>query len=479
MIDFDRLSPFEQFAILPETQQQKVLSAYSDDQLMRLEWDWNGWLARPAQRIPAGAWIIWLILTGRGWGKTRTGAETVYQWVRDGYTRIALVGRTVPDVRDTMIGYGGKGESGIMNVGPWPERPEYNAQQRAIYFPARKHASVSHPDQPTKPMGAVGTMFTAEKPAQLRGPQHEKAWIDELAQFQYEEAWDNLLLGLRLGDNPQCVVTTTPRRVPMIRSLLKDPTVHLTTGTTYDNLQNLADAFRLRVITRYEGTRLGRQELHGAMLEDVVGALWTSALIEKHRVQSYPANADGTPKMYRVVVAIDPQSIKTKAELAQSQEHDDEGGETGIVVAGIDVRGQSYVLEDVTLNGSPHEWASAAIAAYYRWHADRIVGEINNGGDMVGYTVGTVDPSVPFSEVWASKGKYTRAEPISALYERGYVHHVGLLAMLEDELTTWVPGDKSPNRLDACVWALSELFYPQKEQQGVVTQQEERPISPV
>jgi phage terminase large subunit-like protein len=234
---------------------------------------------------------------------------------------------------------------------------------------------------------------------------------------------------------------------------MKDPTTHVTRGTTYENLQNLAEAFRAKVIRRYEGTRLGRQELLAEVLTDVPGALWTLDQIDATRVRE-------TPPLVYVVVAIDPM---TRSRDRDGEEDDEQGGETGIIVAGLGQDGHGYVLNDATTHGPPADWAAAAINSYVEHQADVIVGEVNNGGDMVGYVIGSVDPRVPFSEVWASRGKFTRAEPISALYARRYCHHVGIFPELEEQMTTWVPGEKSPDRMDALVWATSRLFYPQKD----------------
>jgi phage terminase large subunit-like protein len=328
-----------------------------------------------------------------------------------------------------------EGESGVLHCAPPWNRPTYEPSKRRL----------------TWPNGAVAHCYGADEPALLRGPQHKKGWVDELASFKYDEAFDNFLLGLRLGDHPQAVVTTTPKPRKQLITLMKDPTTHVTRGTTYENLQNLAGAFREKVIRRYEGTRLGRQELLAEVLTDVPGALWTLDMIDAARVRE-------TPPLVYIVVAVDPMVRR-----ADPTDDEDEGGaETGIVVAGLSENGNAYVLEDATTRGTPVQWARAAIGAFVRHQADLIVGEVNNGGDMVGYTLSSVDPRVPFSEVWASRGKYTRAEPISALYARGFCHHVGVFPELEEQLTTWVPGEPSPDRMDALVWAISRLYFPQK-----------------
>ncbi len=387
--------------------------------------------------MPAGNWTTWLILAGRGWGKTRTGAEAVRQAVKDGRRRIALVAPTAADGRDVMV----EGESGLLSVGPESERPNYEPSKRRL----------------TWPNGAIATIYSAEDPDQLRGPGHDFAWCDELAAWKRpHETWDMLLFGLRQGTNPQAVVTTTPRPIKEIRDLLLDPTCVVTRGSTYENRANLAPAFFSQIVRRYEGTRLGRQELEAEVLSDTPGALWKLDLIDLSRVA-------GHPELIRVVVGVDPAASSN-----------DSSDETGIVVAGIGVDGHGYVLDDVTLRGTPGEWAGAAVRAYRATQADRIVGEVNNGGEMVGFTILTVDPNVSYKAVHASRGKQTRAEPIASLYEQGRIHHVGTLPALEDQMTTWIPGMRSPDRMDALVWALTELFLEAEEAEEDIVLYEDR-----
>lgn len=324
-------------------------------------------------------------------------------------------------MRDTMVELG---ESSILKTSPPWFMPTFEVTKRRLVWPN----------------GVIAVMYSGDEPDQLRGPQHGSAWVDELAKFKYpQETWDNLVLGLRVGEKPQAVVTTTPRPIPIIKALLRDRSTVDTVGSTYDNRANLSPVFIQQVMQRYEGTRLGRQELHGAILDDVEGALWNRETLERHRVREHP-------ELHRVVVAIDPQAKKGS------------GGETGIVVVGIGANEQGYVLDDVTVDGSPMEWGNQAIAAYHRFRADRMIAEVNNGGDMVEHTIRTIDAKMPFTQVRASRGKYTRAEPVAALYEQGKVHHVGLFAELEDQLCSWVPGEDSPDRLDALVWGLTELM---------------------
>lgn len=383
----------------------------------------NRWslIARPEQLPPAGDWQVWLILAGRGWGKTRSGAEFICSEVRAGRAgRVALVGRTSADVRDVMI----DGESGIMAISPASFRPEHIESRRRL----------------TWPNGAIATTYTADAPDQLRGPQHDLFWGDEIAAWKYPDAWDQLMFGLRLGSNPRGVATTTPRPTKIIRELIKALTTVVTGGSTYDNEANLPPAFIEKIVRRYEGTRLGQQELYARILDDVPGALWKQSIIDELRVVNHPPLA-------RIVVAIDPA-------VTSGEESD----ETGIVAVGIGDNGQGYVLADMTLRGSPAEWATTAIRAYHARQADRIIGEVNNGGEMVGHTLSTIDSTVSYKAVRASRGKYTRAEPIAALYEKGMIHHVGVFPELEDQMCTWVPGEKSPDRMDALVWGMTELM---------------------
>lgn len=377
------------------------------------------WTPRPSQMPPDGGWRVWLILAGRGWGKTRTGAEWVRQTVK-GYRYVNLIAATADDARDIMI----EGESGILSICPAGERPNYITSKRRLEWPN----------------GATSLIFTADEPERLRGKQHMALWADEIAAWRYPDSWDQAMLGLRLGDNPRAVATTTPRPVRIVRDLLTSPTTAVTRGSTYENRANLAPAFLEQIVSKYEGTRMGRQELNAELLDDVEGALWTRAMI-------VPAKQP-LPDMRRVVVAIDP--------AATSGEESDE---TGIIVAGIGVDGRGYVLADRSCRLSPDGWAKRAVAALDEFKADRVVAEVNNGGDMVEQVIRTVAPSIPYTKVHASRGKRTRAEPVAALYEQRKVFHAAAFADLEDQLCGWTPesGD-SPDRLDALVWALTTLM---------------------
>ena len=387
-------------------------------------YDWPFW-ARPNQLPPQGDWRVWLLLAGRGFGKSRTGAEWVREQVESGRSRrIALVAPTAADVRDVMI----EGESGLLAICPPWNMPVYESSKRRL----------------TWPNGAIATTYSAEEPDRLRGPQHDAAWCDEVAAWRYPETWDMLMFGLRLGVDPRCVVTTTPKPIPIVRNLLKSPTTAITRGSTYENRANLAEAFFEQIVAQYEGTRLGRQELYAEVLDDVEGALWTRALIDQHRVKV-------APELKRIVVAIDPAITAS-----------DDSDETGIVVAGLGVDNHGYALDDLSLRASPDGWARRAVAAYHARKADRIVAEVNQGGDMVEYTIRTVDPRASIKKVHAARGKQTRAEPIVALYEQGRIHHVGVLPQLEEQMCNWVPGMDSPDRMDAAVWAFTELMLGQR-----------------
>lgn len=427
------LSPASQLALLPPDEREAFFAECTPEELAALEYDWTGFWARPNQLPPPGPWKVWLILAGRGFGKSRTGAEQVLAWAKTPKRRIALVAETAADARDVMV----EGESGILACAPPWCQPKYEPSKRRL----------------TWPNGTLATTYSGDAPEQLRGPQHHYAWCDEVAKWKYPtESWDNLELGLRLGEHPQVVATTTPRPIPLLRQLLADPGTVVTRGSTYENTVNLAPSFKERILSRYEGTRLGRQELHAELLEDTPGALWSRTLLEASRVRT-------VPKLQRIMIGLDP------------------GGDAGIIAAGLGEDGHGYVLEDLSISGSPATWARQAVAGYHKLHANAIVAETNHGGAMVVTTMQTQDATVTVKVVWASQGKYARAEPVSALYEQGRVHHVGMFATLEDQMCSWVPGEglPSPNELDACVWVLTELMLGHKPAPiafpGGVTQQ--------
>lgn len=414
------LSLAARVAILPPAQRRAVLRAAGE--IEALSHSWRFW-SRPEQRAPSGDWRVWLILAGRGFGKTRSGAE----WVRNvaegnPRARIALVGRTAADVRDIML----EGPSGILSCCPQSFAPWYEPSKRRIVWPN----------------GARAICYSADEPNLLRGPNHTHAWADELAAWQYDDAWDQLEMGLRLGDHPRAVVTTTPRPTKLIRNLTQSEGTVITRGSTYDNAANLADTFIARMKTKYEGTRLGRQELFAEILDDAPGALWKNSMLEGIRVRV-------APELVRVVVAVDPAVTSNS-----------ESDETGIIVAGLGADGEAYVLGDYTMRDTPDAWAKEAVAAYRRHQADRVVCEVNNGGDLVEKLLRTVDPRLPIRQVRATRGKALRAEPVAALYEQKRVHHVGSLPRLEDQMTSWEPGvsAKSPDRVDALVYAITDLL---------------------
>jgi phage terminase large subunit-like protein len=432
----NELSPAEILARLPEDEREAAMKDLPPKVLAALRYNWDFW-ARPSQIEPLGDWTTWLILAGRGFGKTRVGAETIRKWVCGDTplspgrcSRIALVAETAADARDVMV----EGESGLLAIHPKDFRPIYEKTNRKV----------------TWPNGAVAYIYNATEPDQLRGPQHDAAWVDELAKFRYlQETWDQLQFGLRLGSHPRQLVTTTPRPLPLIKKLMNDEATVVTRGRTLDNASNLAAPFLRQIEERYGGTRLGRQELEGEVLEDIPGALWQRTTIDDLRRPVAPKQLD------RIIVAVDPAT--------SSEERSDE---TGIVCVGIakdaDGYNRGYVLADRSMRGAPDEWARAAVSLYREYEADRIVAEKNQGGEMVEAVLRAFDRNVPVSLVHASRGKLVRAEPISALYEQGRVHHVGRFDALEDQMCTFsIDYDRrngSPDRMDALVWGLSFLF---------------------
>lgn len=417
-------SPAEALARNPELR-KRFIESLSQEEAYQLEYEWNRFWARPKQVMPPGDWRVWLILAGRGFGKSKTGAQTVrYKVERGEAGRIALIGETAADARDVMV----EGESGILASSPPWFRPKYEPSKRRL----------------TWPNGAIATTYSADDPEQLRGPQHDFAWGDEAAKWRYaQECNDQLMFGLRLGADPRAVLTTTPKPIPLLKEMLRDPLVVVTKGSTFENRGNLAPKFLDSILRKYEGTRLGRQELEAELLDDAPGALWKREALEADRVLK-------APELERIVVAIDPSVSATSEEA-----------ETGIVVAGRGVDGHGYILDDGTLvRPTPEEWANKAVNLYTLHEADRVIGEVNNGGDLVEMAIRAVDRNVSFKQVRASRGKAVRAEPIAALYEQHRVHHVGTFAALEDQQCQWEPGVStwSPNRVDALVWALTELM---------------------
>jgi predicted phage terminase large subunit-like protein len=420
---------------LPPETREKWLSSLSPAELDHLKFDWKFW-ARPEQLPPAGDWRRWVTLSGRGAGKTKSGAE----WVRSiacgdtplagGECRsIAIIAETAKDARQVIA----EGPSGILAIHPKDFRPTYTEKGGFTW-----------------PNGARGLIYNATEPDQLRGPNFDAAWCDELAKWRYaQETWDMLQFGLRLGTHPRQVITTTPRPIPLLKTILALPKTVIVRGKTHDNAANLAQEFLEDIEARYEGTRLGRQELNGEILDDIPGALWTRAAIDERRI-----GPGALPAMVRVVVGVDPAAKESKA--------GDSTSETGIVVAGLGEDGRGYVLDDLSCRLSPMGWARKAVAAYDRYSADCIVVEINQGGAMVKTVLQAERGNLPVREVRASKGKTTRAEPIAALYEQGRVSHAGAFPTLEDQMVLFTPfgieGDGAADRVDALVWAFTDLF---------------------
>lgn len=373
-------------------------------------------------------------MAGRGFGKTRCGAEWILERVEQGARRIHLVGATVSDVRDTMI----EGESGILSIAPPRLRPIYTPSKRLLRWPQT---------------GARALCFSSEKPRQLRGPQCDTAWADEVAAWERPDTWDQLLFGLRLGTDPRVCVTTTPRPTPLIKRVLREATTVVTRGSTYENAANLAPQFLDDILRQFEGTRLGRQELLAEVLEDTPGALWKLGQIDATRV-------DEAPELARIAVAVDPSATNTET-----------SAETGIVAGGVDARGHGYILRDASGKYTPGEWGEAAVLLHDRLDADCVVVEVNQGGDMAVHVITTAaeklhrekkrkTPHITVRRVHASRGKRARAEAPAALSEQGRVHHVGCHAKLEDQLCTWdaSDGSPSPDRLDALVWLITWLM---------------------
>lgn len=403
-------------------------------QVDELTHKWEFW-ARPNQLEPEGKdWDYWIFNAGRGAGKTRSGAEWVRHRIKAGDRRVACVAPTKGDVRRVMV----EGESGLLNV-CWKKDKTYKG--KPLGFPVWSPTNSTL----TWENGAVAQFFSAEDPERLRGPQFHSAWADEVAAWRnQQEVWDMLSLCMRLGRHPRVMVTTTPKPTRLMRFLLKHPKATLSTGSTFDNADNLASTYIQAVRDAYEGTRLGRQELYAEILEEAEGALWTTELLDSCVIDK----KDLPEHFARIVVSVDPA-------VTSNEESD----MTGIVVAGVDFNGTAYVLEDATERLSPQGWAKKAVELYNKYGADRIVAERNQGGEMVRHTLHTEDETVPVRLVHASRGKYARAEPVSALYERGKVKHVKGLDELETQMRTWEPLGSigSPDRLDAMVWAITDL----------------------
>jgi len=431
-------SIMEQLALLPEDERAAIMAGMDEDALL---WDWSVW-ARPEQLPPEDDWNVWLVLAGRGFGKTRLAAEWVREmakYTNEGQRRFALVARTAADVRDVIV----EGESGIINVSPPSEKPLYEPSKRRL----------------TWPNGNTATLFTADEPDSLRGPQFTHAWGDEIAAWRQTPdaagmtAFDNLRVGTRLGKAPKLLCTTTPKRVPLLYSLIKesemekDPTsrVLITRGSTMDNAGNLSKAYLDTITGVYEGTTLARQELYGEMLDDVEGALWNEEMVEASREAYYPPS---TPLR---VIGVDPSVAENPRD------------ECGIVVCASTAdhdlyKRNAWVLEDASIHGSPDTWARKVVEMARKWGCP-VVAEVNQGGALVKNAILSIDPTIKVLEVHSKYGKQLRAEPTVLAYEQGRVHHVGYLPDLESQMYSWIPGTgKSPDRVDALVHALTALL---------------------
>ena len=433
------------------SEQEKAiwLSSFTEAEKIALEHSWEFW-ARPDQRTPKGKWKNWVLCCGRAWGKTRTASEWVRQKITSGQCKhIALVGPTANDVRKVMVEDIRTFGSGIMQVFPTHDLPEYYPTRRMLYWP-KYNASCS--------------LYSGEDPEMLRGPQHDGAWVDEIMRMKQQDmVWDMLQMGLRGAVNAQAIVTTTPKSTDLMRRLVKMPNTFVTYGKTFDN--NVLPADYLQMLTReYKGTRQGEQELFGAILDDIQGALWTREVINSNRLeQDSETSLYKVPTLRRTVIGVDPQTGKNPDEKGSSERKT----LTGIVVAGVSegARGyipHAYVLEDASINGYPAEWGKQIVKKYHQYNASLVVCEGNQGGKMIPYIINSIDSSVRIRVVTATTKKHERAQPVVNRYEQGQVHHVGVFGDLEHEMLSYEPGDedkkRSPDRMDALVWAIRELL---------------------
>ena len=414
----------EKLAKLSPDDRAEVLAQLTDAEAEALLYDWRGFLARPDQIAPDGDWDIWIALAGRGWGKTEVGARWVKEQEEAGVKHIALIAETQKDLEEVMV-------PRILAIYPEGKKPQVRFKPVRITWPS----------------GAVALGYNGTEPNQLRGPQFEAAWIDELAKYRYaRETWDMLQFCMRLGKHPRQLITTTPRPIELIKSIVagQQGRAFVTRGKTSDNSANLAKTFLERITAQYAGTRLGRQELEAEILGDLPGALWSLTTLDAYRLKEPPV-------LTRIIVAVDPAVTDNE----ESDEH-------GIIVAGITEDQRGIVLEDASMQGSPAEWSRRVASLYQTYNADAVVVEVNQGGDMVKYTLQVAAPHLNVREVRASRGKHIRAEPIAALYEQGRCAHVGGFPQLESQMTQMTSGgyrgDGSPDRLDALVWAMTDLF---------------------
>ncbi len=442
---------------MPPELRREALADLSLNQAEAILYDWRVW-ARDDQIAPPGDWDQWLLLGGRGAGKTRTGSEWIREQVRNGIGKIALVAPTAADTRDVMV----EGDSGILSVCWKHDKDRWGRPTgRPLYEPSKRKLTWEN--------GAYALLFSAEEPERLRGPQFGAAWTDELAAWKYLiDTWDMLSFGLRLGDNPQCVITTTPKPIKLLKDIMADAGTRISSASTFANAANLAGKFLKRVRAKYEGTRLGDQELYAKILDDIAGALWNRSNIDKHRLRIKFDEAGNPyrvwPDLARIVVAVDPATTATE-----------NSDETGIIVAGRGVDKRGYVLDDCSGIMSPAEWGEAAVLAYWNHMADAVVYESNQGGDMVRHVIkssaeklhreGKIrSPEINIRGVHSFRGKVLRAEPVSALYEQGRISHVGGFAVLEEQMCAFTQDfDRkamgySPDRVDALVHGFTDLL---------------------
>lgn len=403
---------------------------------------------RTNQITPPGSWFVWLVLAGRGFGKTRLGAEDCSDYARTHPgSRQAVVGSTWADARDVCI----EGESGLLSIVPpsalkgGNRGKAWNRNDGVVYF-----ANGSRVD-----------IYSAEKPDSLRGYQHHRAWCDEIAKWRYPETWDQLILGLRLGDDPRVIATSTPKPVRLVKDLVarEGQDVYITRGTTFENEKNLAPSAIAAMRRRYEGSRLGRQELYAELLTDFDGALWNRMTIDMHKVNPSELGVmPALPKLVRIGIGIDPSAWGPQAQKDADAEGEGRGTETGMIVAGITKDEHVYILDDLSCRESPLVWARKAVEAFHEHKANGIIPETNMGNALVTDTIKGVDGNVPIYPVRASVGKRARAEPVAAMYEQGRVHHWGTLPILEEQMVNWDPTDSySPDRIDALVWVITWL----------------------
>jgi phage terminase large subunit-like protein len=440
-----------QLAQLPPPVRAKIIGSLSNRERLSLQYAWESFWARPKQLPPPGQWLIWCLLAGRGFGKTRTGAQFIHRRAMQKKRHIVLAGATSGDIRHTMI----EGDSGLLAVAAPHERPSYESSKARV----------------TWPNGSWARLITADKPDKFRGPNCDTFWADELAAWRYaQDAWDQLMLTFRVGDDLRGVVSTTPRAIPLIKALIKRKSTAVVHGTSYENRANLSEAWFEEIISPYEGTRLGRQEILAHVLEDAPGALWKREQIDADRVRLQPKD------MARVVISVDPAvTAKLGPKPTTGTVHKRRSNETAIL-AGCTApappgfvhdaarKGKKklhgYLLEDASGIYTMEKWAEKVIELYDAWEADHITCEVNQGGDLVAANIRTIRRDVKIVEVHATRGKYVRAEPIASLDEQHRIHHVGSFPMTEDQLCTWEPelGMESPDRLDAYVWLFTDLM---------------------